>query len=169
MPPRLRAAALHDLALAGLPDCALPTLLASSVWLLHDGSAAASYRWAHFAVSSVFDLPSGLEFTIEQLIGSDNDMDWSDCPPCHSNAYALTGNDLSIRPLGKFDYNSGLWSGPWPGPWLLLSSYGDDLGEVWERSHYAEDDAEVFAILEQVAASVWVHAPGTHEGEWTWP
>ena len=50
------------------------------------------------------------------------------------------------------------------GNWLSLYSNATENA----RSHYAEDDPARFAILEQIAASVWV-TEADDRGEWVWP
>ena len=65
--PLLRAAARHNLALLGLPDCAPRTLLQPSRRLinsLHKGATSGIYHWWRGTLSSVFDLPRGLGFRI---------------------------------------------------------------------------------------------------------
>ena len=156
VPPSLRAAARHDLALAGLPDCGAPILLERSgafIDSLHDGSTAATYRWSRFSGSSVFDLPRGLEFRIAELGWSGVELAFEDCPPCYESVLDFAESDLDI-----WHQDSG--------GWLLLSPV---TGEAWARSHYEEDDPRAYAVIEQIAASVWVRPPGGDEGEWTWP
>ena len=60
-----------------------------------------------------------------------------------------------------------------PSVWLLLNL---DQAYEWQRSHYTEEDPTSFALLEQIAASVWINPAVelqyTESGprlQWVWP
>ena len=156
IPPPLRAAPQHDLALLALPDCDDPTQLPP--WHAdsrHDGTTARTYYWWRGALSPVFDLPRGREFSIYQAEDVD-DQGFVDCPPCEPEWY--TPNALVIA-FG--DYS------PSPRGALALSHV---TREERARTHYEEDDPASFAIIERIVASLW--RTTTHIGEtaeWVWP
>ena len=52
---------------------------------------------------------------------------------------------------------------------VVVPELNGGLASESGRSHYAEDDPAIFAILEQIAASVW-HNRAVDDGrEWVWP
>ncbi len=143
VPPALRGARYHDLARLGLADCDPPTRI-----LISEGPpgdypllSEGSYRWQYrdnSPIHAVLDLPPGQEFHV-YLHGTLTDI----VPPPLDRVRVAFGQE---NWLGLHRPN-GLESG---------------------RSHYAEDDPAIFAILEQIAASVWVTV-GDDRGEWVWP
>lgn len=156
IPPPLRAAARHDRALSGLPDCTPPILLEPAgrlVSAVHDGASAVTYHWWRGSFSSVFDLPRGLEVHIFDTGHSTDDRDFVDCPPCIEGVF--TERDLAIE-----------LQNPHLGAWLLLDPF---TGTEWWRSHYPEDSPSSARILKQIAASIWVNTAAGENREWVWP
>ena len=167
MPPSLRDAAYHDLALLGLPDCDPPTPIMFEV--LHQPARDAGVRdgGAHRRRLTrrhtvVFDLPSSREFHVYWL-----DEACAACTSGRSSAVPASTDDTSgpdrcprcapdvldtLTGVGVF--SEGLW---------LFTGFGAsmELG----RSHYEEDDQDSFRIIERIAASFW----HTADDEWVWP
>ncbi|MYE45381.1 MAG: hypothetical protein F4X25_01250 [Chloroflexi bacterium] len=159
VPPRLRSAPQHDLDQTSLPDCAPPTPLAGSAssvggrLRVDDGldirAAGGSYQWRGLGPSVVVDLPPGLEMQIRTFpphYESDGSLE-GPCPPCDESIFESSLGGLLVA-LASDDEPPGR-----PTVWLLLDLLtADEL----QRSHYREEDPISFAILEQIAASVWV-------------
>ena len=170
VPPPLRWAADHDLDGLDLPVCAPPTLLELRYRFplhedLHDGSAAQSYRWSTGALGTltgVLDLPAGLEFRIRQLEPPTSDAEWADCPPyCRKHIPGFDPPNLHVGLLQE-DHLPG-WYG-W-NIWLLLFPSGSEV----QRSHYLEENATAFEIVERLAASVWINTATRRADVWISP
>ncbi len=148
VPPPLRNVAYHDLARLGLPDCDPPNLLFEDNRFpgrYETPRGEDSYYWHGGLFYRVFDLPARSKFHSADP-GFRVHWEWG--------YPGADGADDKVRVA--FGH----------GNWLKLNG-----GLAFEsgRSHYAEDDPAIFAILEQIAASVWHNRAVDDGGEWVWP
>ena len=169
IPPPLRAVEHTDLAGMGLPDCAPPALLKNyPAWddPFQRTNEGGSYRWRGAqATTIVLDAPPGLAVDINLLVypgevGEPPEGGW--CPPCLESVFDIGWIGLLVTPTSDDD----VWRAGDDSSWLLLDGY---TGEEMERSHYAEEDPASFAIIEQIAASVWRNTAAGDDGGWVWP
>jgi hypothetical protein len=160
VPPSLRDVPYHDLARLGLPDCDPPVIVfEDSRSAEHERTQPGSTTYGLSLQDGDylgFDLPGGRKLTmyLQAYPFEEDDIDgFTECPPCHfEHVIALS---------------AGLVVGAGQGNWLLLDEWSAiEIG----RSHYKEDAPALFALFEQVAASVWRNrSGGDNRSEWVWP
>ena len=156
VPPGLRLVRYNDLNESGLVDCPVPNGLTEGTQRLWMSDAPDYGRTPVL----VFDVPHGRSFRTEywDAIGQGDQAE-----PFQDIFEAATwgaGNGFALRSSD----NDGVW--------LFLD---EDTGEEVERSHYSGciydcgTEKSPAALLEQLAASVWVDTIIDDEDDWAWP
>lgn len=157
--PPLRSVAHGDLALLLLPDCDPPALLLGSttrrdlLYQLGYGSpiAAGTYRWSSDrGVDYVMEVPAGAPSRVFDLRPRWSDSQCHHVDPCGITLLLLRDTDPARELI-----------------WIALDIH---TAQELLRSKYLEEDAELFAIIERIAASVWVLYEHTaDDAELVWP
>ncbi len=158
VPPPLRTVPDNDLESLGLPDCPAPERVAYKF-------AFEGTHWAYSDAtvpntSVVFDIPVA-------RVALPNE--YAAVVPCDSLEVTSTSGamDCSHRRLALMSWSSSRG-------WVVVVLDMLRLGEELERTHYSGcvydcgPDGSPSALLEQLAASVWLNAVG-EDGEWVWP